>query len=60
MSEKRKKKRKNEGGSIFSPNVFLIQTNVEQGTTGHTQHSTAEALVTIAACTMHKSTPQSK
>jgi len=45
---------------MFSPNVFLIQTNVEQGNAGHTLHSATESLDTTATCTMHKSTPQSQ
>jgi len=45
---------------MFSPNIFLIQTNVQQGNTGFTLHSATESLDTTATCTTHKSTPQSK
>jgi hypothetical protein len=45
--------------SVFSPKVFLIQTNVGQGNTGHTLHSATESLDATATCTIHKSTPQS-
>ena len=38
---------------MFSPNVFLIQTNVEQGNIEHTLYSTTESLDTTATCTMH-------
>lgn len=60
MREKRKKKRKNEGGEYVQSKRIFDTTNMEQNNTGHTLHSATEALDTTATCTMHKSTPQSK